>query len=86
MKAILTNNTESREFTSWKDLEEYLIIHPKRKQIHKLIISLYVAQKCWQYTLDLDVDSTLQVVHMLKNMEHRIDEIWQKYLDALPGD
>jgi hypothetical protein len=86
MNANLTAQTVSKEFNDWQELEEYLIVYKDKKQMHRLDISLQTAQTFWQYIFDMDTNSVLQVVYALKDIEHKVDEIWEKYLDALPGD
>lgn len=86
MKAILNTSGVPQEFGKWQDLEEYLIAYENKNQMHRLNISLHTAQTFWQYILDLDTNSALQIVYMLKDIGHKVDKIWERYLDALPGD
>ncbi len=86
MNANLTTHGKIQEFTKWQDLIEYLSAYEDKKQAHTLNISVHTAQTFWQYTLDLDTNSALQVVYMLKDIEYKVDKIWERYLDALSGD
>ena len=86
MKATLYTNEIQQEFEKWEQLEKYLIAYEDKKQMHRLNISVHTAQTFWQYILDLDTNSALQVVYMLKDIGHKVDKIWERYLDALPGD
>jgi hypothetical protein len=86
MNATLTTNNESQEFTEWKELIDFLTKHPDKNQIHTLNIAVHAAQTFFQYRFDMNAQSILQILHVLKDIEYKVKKIWDKYTDALPGD
>lgn len=86
MNATITNTKGSHKFTEWPDLIEFLNSFENKNMPQNFMISIHTAQTFWQYGFDLDVKSILQFVYVLKDINYKVDKIWDRYLDALPGD
>jgi hypothetical protein len=86
MNATIKNTTGDYKFIEWSELIEFLNSCKDKNIPQQLLISIHTAQTFWQYSLDSDIKSMLQVVHVLKDINYKVDRIWDNYLDALPGD
>lgn len=86
MNATITNTRGNHKFTEWSDLIEFLSSCEDKNTQQNLMISIHTAQTFWQYNLDSESKSILQFVIVLKDINYKVDKIWDRYLDALLGD
>lgn len=92
MKAILEllrgESEEFPTFSTWETLEEFLLKDSikNHEEIVKLSIEMCVGGQVWEYSFEMRPSELLQTVFALKDIEERVERLYEKYPEALRGD